>query len=79
MIFRAEPACDSRLHFVVTGEMLPGQEPFYVLEQMVVARSKIGTIGDMVIPCPAPLELLQQLLRHGSARGRDVVEQRFLF
>ncbi|GBN48046.1 hypothetical protein AVEN_213584-1, partial [Araneus ventricosus] len=49
---RAEPACDSRLHFVVTGKMLSEQEHFQELEQMVVARSKIGTIGWTRIKSP---------------------------
>ncbi|GBN11993.1 hypothetical protein AVEN_765-1 [Araneus ventricosus] len=33
---RAEPEYDSHLHVVVTSEMLSGQKPFQVLEQMMV-------------------------------------------
>ncbi|GBO38364.1 1-phosphatidylinositol 4,5-bisphosphate phosphodiesterase epsilon-1, partial [Araneus ventricosus] len=44
-------------YVIVTGEMLLRQEPFQVLEQMLIAESKIETIGGMVKHLPAkPLQ-----------------------
>ncbi|GBM49092.1 hypothetical protein AVEN_266447-1 [Araneus ventricosus] len=63
---------DTHLHFVVTREMSV-QEPLQVLEQMVVARSKIGTICGMVKHLPE--ELLQQLCTQRRMRTSVVVEQ----
>ncbi|GBM90214.1 hypothetical protein AVEN_121851-1 [Araneus ventricosus] len=56
--------------------MLPGQETFLVLEQMVVAGSKIRTKGGMVKQLPDPPEPLQHSL-HARRRIRtSIVKQR---
>ncbi|GBM74916.1 hypothetical protein AVEN_67644-2-1, partial [Araneus ventricosus] len=72
---RAETACDSRPHVVVVGKMLPSQEPFQVLEQMVVARSKIRTL--VVMAKLLQVEPLQQLCAQRWMRTSVVVERSF--
>ncbi|GBN20160.1 hypothetical protein AVEN_88904-1 [Araneus ventricosus] len=57
---RSKPVTAICLQVVVTGEMLPGRYLLEVLEQILVTKSKIETIGGVVNHLPA--ELRQQLL-----------------
>ncbi|GBN58079.1 hypothetical protein AVEN_258007-1 [Araneus ventricosus] len=73
---QSQPVMAVYLHAVVTGEMLLRQEPFQVLEQMVVSGSKIRSISERVKH--VPVELLRQLLCE-NGRGRGEVSQRLPF